>query len=90
MLFKVVKIHGAGMIEVHPNWQWNNISGKIVGIKKLLNSEPGSKEHTNCCELMNELLLNEFIDLRYPQYKNPQRLLCDAYYAGENIRELIH
>jgi hypothetical protein len=89
MLFEVVKIHGAGTIEVFPEWQWNDRSGCLVGIKKLLIAEPGTHVSKIICENLEKLLMNEIIDLQFPQYINPARLLCEVYYAGVDIKDFV-
>jgi len=89
MLFKIVKICGTGTVEVSPQWEWNDEKGSIVEIKKMHDLELDTAESELLFGKLEKLLLNEVVDLQFPQYIHPARLLCDVYYAGEDIRELL-
>ena len=80
MLFKVVQIINPNTIKIFPKWSWNNLSGNLVGIRKLVGVD---QEDCEDCEKLKSLILNKVVEFRYPEYIHRKKLLCDLHLLEE-------
>jgi len=80
MLFKVVQVLNKETIKIFPKWCWSDLSGNIVGIRKLL-----GEVQINCddCDELKTMVQNKIVELKFPEYIHQKKLLCDVHLLDE-------
>jgi hypothetical protein len=76
MLFKVVQVINQNTVKIFPKWNWNDLSGNIVGIRSLVGVE---LDDCDDCDKLEELILNKAVEFKYPEYVHRKKLLCDLH-----------
>ncbi|MFC1898202.1 hypothetical protein ACFLYJ_01390 [Candidatus Cloacimonadota bacterium] len=80
MLFKVIKIVNSTTVKIFPKWQWNDLSGNLIGIRNL---KEMNLQNCDDCERLKSLTLNKSVEFRYPEYVHHKKLLCDLILLEE-------
>ncbi len=87
MLFIVTKIFDGDTFEINPEWNWNDDTGKVIGLKSYDSPVIGQAGYKEAKERLEQLILNKQVDLRNPVNLSTGRLLCDVFVDGEDVRK---
>ncbi|MCK4654781.1 MAG: hypothetical protein KAU01_10090 [Candidatus Cloacimonetes bacterium] len=87
MLFIVTKIFDGDTFEINPKWNWNDDTGKVIGLKGYNSPVLGQAGYKEAKERLEQLLLDKQVDLRNPVNLSTGRLLCDVFLDGEDVQE---
>ena len=87
MSFTVLRVISGDTIEVSPNWNWSNQTGrtvKINGYNAPKEDEPGFE---TAKDKLEKLVLNEQVELTELLKLPSGRLLADVKYHGLNLAD---
>lgn len=89
MLFIVTKIFDGDTFEINPKWNWNDDTGKVIGLKGYNSPVLGQSGYKEAKERLEQLILNKQVDLRNPVNLSTGRLLCNVYIDGKPLEEYL-
>jgi hypothetical protein len=67
-------------VKIFPKWCWNDLSGNLIGIRRISGLEDEIYEDK---DKLVSLLMNKFIECKYPEYVHRKKLMCDLELLGD-------
>jgi len=88
--FAVIKVLTGNTFSVSPKWHLNNQSGNVIQIKGLQSPQENEKGFEKARHLLENIISPETITVKTPLKVSERKLLCNVFFNGKNIKDLIN
>lgn len=86
MSFKVTAVVDGDTFSVEPGWEWDEKSGDRIRPAGFDTPEKGETGYEAATRKLNRLILGKEVELKNPVKLTYERLLCDVYIDGKNLK----
>ncbi len=87
MAFTVTEIIDGDTFKVSPNWEWNGESGDTIRPNGYNTPEKGEPGFEQAKQKLRKLIDGKTVELKNAITFTYDRLLCDVYIGGKNLKD---